>query len=656
MATLEGVVLGGLDLNDLTNYRLERFETPIPKKKPQWVSGADSDGAELAEEAHYELRTFSGRVRVAPQASMDLALAKLGALTDKLQEASRGDVALVWTPANSTKSVTANVLMGEVDALPITPDGADAGWLTTQPSPPVDFTLTCRPFLRGALVSSAATVTSSLPLITVEVVSVLGDVETEATLTVTDAASQSRRYVIWGRESRYYNAATSLLIDSTSLVTSGFAGATGTRSGAYSGAANNVIASTLRTQAQAVCGTGTLAHVGTFRVFARVYCSATTEAVRLTWQAGEGPWRSNSYTQPVVAGWNHIDLGLVTVTPAEAGTQKWSGRIDAYSTGTGGEALDVDYLAMVPVEVAGVASAPAIYAPGVLTGFDDFTGTTAGAALNARTAPVGGSWATSGSTTDFVFADSGSEETAKRSTLADASPRFAILGSTNYTDTEVGADVTSTWTPTIYVVARWANSSNYVALALDYSAQRLRLQKVVAGSTTTLAEIPWTRSAESHSLRLVVFASGRAIGTLQSAATAAPLDVFDTALATGGALASGKPGFADWNTVSAPAVRQYDNFYAATPAPEPVVIYSGRSILIGSTSTKRYDSSGSYLGDPPSYVGSRFKLTPDGGVGRKNRIAAMVKRADVTAAADDNIADSTTLTVSYTPLYLTAPR
>ena len=131
------------------------------------------------------------------------------------------------------------------------------------------------------------------------------------------------------------------------------------------------------------------------------------------------------------------------------------------------------------------------------------------------------------------------------------------------------------------------------------------------------------------------------------------------ALATGGALASGKVGFADLGRAipaGAAPVRYYDNVYVATPTPEPIAVYPGRSIIIGSASTKRYDSTGVYLGNPPSYVGSRFSLAPAGGVSRKNRVAIMARRNDIETTADDYIADSITAQVSYTPLYLNAPR
>jgi hypothetical protein len=60
----------------------------------------------------------------------------------------------------------------------------------------------------------------------------------------------------------------------------------------------------------------------------------------------------------------------------------------------------LDYLILVP-QADGYGKARARR----LVAYDTFTGTTAGGALNTRVAPLGGTWATSGDATDFVFSD-----------------------------------------------------------------------------------------------------------------------------------------------------------------------------------------------------------------------------------------------------------
>lgn len=198
------------------------------------------------------------------------------------------------------------------------------------------------------------------------------------------------------------------------MVTSGFAGATATRTGAYLGTTNNVIRGTLRTQLQAICGLPTtLTHVGWFRPQLRYWATQTTIALRLTYQANDGPLQSLSFKAPVDVGWNSVDLGLITISPAAVGTQRWTGRIDAYSTAAGGETLDIDALWLMPAERYGRARAPYTYTSSVVTGFDQFTGITPGTVLEARTAPVGGVWDTTwagGPPGDFAAANAPAEE------------------------------------------------------------------------------------------------------------------------------------------------------------------------------------------------------------------------------------------------------
>ena len=320
----------------------------------------------------------------------------------------------------------------------------------------------------------------------------------------------------------------------------------------------------------------------------------------------------------------------------------------------------------IPAEGYGEARATYSYQPGVMVGYDDFTGITAGTALNARTAPTGGSWATSGSATDWIAADApaAGDETVSRAEMTHTTPRFGVLGSTNYTDTEVAVRTRPVYPSGVEAViemgplARWVDSSNH--LRFIRRGNVYEVVRVIAGASVILGTGEVGKAVDGwRRLRLVVFASGRGVASVFNADETLALTIkfTDAQLATGGTLASGKPGIHDRvDTYTGTVTRYYDNFYIATPPAEPIALYSGRTIRFGASSTKRYDASGVYLGDPPSYVGTRVKLAPDGGVGRKNRFAVMAKRNDTTVAADDHIADAITLSVTYTPLYLNAPR
>jgi hypothetical protein len=672
VASSEQLAVDGLELNDGTNYVLEALTMPPAQKKPVWVTGGDTDGAILDRTSLYDNAQVVARVRVVVQSTMDLAVAKLAALGDKLQESERNNtgVAITWTPADGTIQATGRVLSGEITDLPITVDGDGAGWFVK--APVVTVTLTRDPFWRGAEVTAGTTSASTLPVVTLELTGVAGDVPGEGRLVVTDAASQSRRLVRWGLESRFYPTSSppGLLLDSDSLVTSGFAGTGTTRSGAYDpgAAGNSVIRGTLALQTIAVCGTGVQTHVGAFHVFARVWATETTSGavsyVRLSWQDGDGPLRSNAYTTtPLNAAWVEVDLGIITTTTALSGTQKWLGRIDAYSTVVG-ETLDVDYIYLVPAQ-EGYGEARGIYSytPGVQVARDEFTGRAAALALNTLVAPSGGTWATSGVATDFVAADApaSTDETMSRSTATvEASPRFAILGATNYTDVEAGVDNNRTGSgyANCTVIARWVDSSNYLTAILGVFG--FTIVAWVAGvAVSTAVESYTTPSSAWHSLRLIAFTSGTAIATVLDAGGAVirTVQIQHSSIATGGALATGKPGFSDQSTLGvSPSVRYFDNFYVATPAPEAVVVYSGRTGTFASTYAQRQDSTGTYAGDVPGYRGTRFYVPPAGTRTRKTRIAVVARRNDIVVAQDDQIADSTTISALVTPRYVNVPR
>jgi hypothetical protein len=849
MATLEGLVVDGLALNDATNFALESLEMPAPAKSWEWVKASDGDGAILARPPLYENREVTARVRVVQLATADLALAKLGTLNDKLQEGEHNPagITLAWTPADSTKTLTAYVLGGEVTGLPITAQGDDAGWFAR--SPVVTIKLTCKPFLYGAeitdflddfstntignytfdngagtlsvsggqlvpsstaikrlrhngaydignawvswkltpsttanqtvqvrmtaidattylrigfaagvlgiekvvagsptslasnfptttqppsgspfwlrarkegnvitaeywtsaptdqgtpsitvthtLTGSDATmfgsgvagkaglewtplstsdraddflvvpnkVVSTLPVATVEVTNVAGDVAAEARLVVTDNATQSRRLVRMGREWRYYPTAGpwGLLIDSDALVTAGFGGAQATRSGAYDvGGGNNIVRATLGLQPIAVCGTGNQPHVGSFRVFMRIWSDSMDSRIRLAWQDGDGPFQANSWVAPQTLGWCELDLGTITVEEKTLGTQRWTGRIEAYHL-YGAVNLDIDVIELMPTELYAEVRATYAYQPGVQVAGDDFGSLASPNALNGRTASGGGgSWVTSGSSGDFLGSGV-APGSVIRTTGSDTAHRYAILGTTNYTNVEVQVTISG---PTGLggaeqsAVARWTDANNHLR-AMVSAFETVEIQRVIGGTPVTIAGPISTGGASGTAMiRLIVFSTGRGIAQIlnTSGAVLATLAFTDTSLATGGTLQTGKPGFADYHPASIQGTRHNDNFSVSTPAAEPIALYASQSIELRHDQTLREDSTGTYWGPPPSHRGSRVLLGPAGTRGRKNRLAVMARRNDIRTDTDDQIADSTTVQVAYVPRYLVAPR
>lgn len=672
MANEEQLVFDGLTLNDATFGLAEVVMSP-PRERQNWIGAADSEFQVLTDVPRHDNRDITVKIQIAPQASMNTALDKVGLLVDKCVKASKypNGIALTWTPATSTRTVTAEVLSAEITDLPI--DWQD-GWLALAPT--VTIVMKAKPYLLGTEAVGSTTSTST-PYVSAEIANTSGDVAGLGRLIVTDTATQSRRHLEWGLEGPLtYNASTSLIIDSDSLVTSGFAGAQEVSSGAYdpNASGNNAVGAILyQNAAIALCGLGTLSHVGSYRVKVRLNATINT-SVALRWRAGDGPMSLNpAATVWISDQWIELDLGTVTIPTVLAGTQAWTGQIEASSPeATGSAGIHVDYVLLVPTGAGyGKSRASYSYQAGVLTGYDGFTSTTAGNNLSGRAATIGGSWATAGDATDFVFADAFSAEQLTRTAVSGTNGRLAALGSSNFTDTEVLAKVYTTSfvgtgnAVTLGVVARYVDSSNYVAGAIRFTAvsgfmrPSLSVYQVVAGVATTIASessgaLGVIAGDTWYGLRLLAFASGRVILALLDStltSTVLSIDGFSSTLASGGTLDDGKPGLIDLKTGSAAATRYYDEFQVATPAAEPIVIYSGRNMQVRHDDTIRQDSTGTYTGRPHSYRGSRF-LVPVG----TSRVFVKARRSDIEAVIDSNVTDSTQIQVGVTPRYIAVPR
>lgn len=669
----EAWTVGGVSVTSGAFKMLELQADP-PAARTSWLSAADSEAAILMRKPLHENREIAMKLMVNPQVSMDTALTQIGTLIDKLSAASDSPTGtpVVWQPHNSTRSLTFTALNAEITGLPIGLSGVDYAWF--QGRPVLTVKLDCKPYGAGTEVS-AGTAAGTAPIVTKELTSILGDVPAEARLVVTDTASKLRRHAEWGLEGPLtYNASTSLMIDSDDMVTSGFSGAQATTSGAYDPNAsgnNSVTATPVPGATTAICGTGNLSHIGVFRVKARIKVGSVSNQFRLSWRSGDGPMSSNSWVSASATDWVELDLGSIRIAPVVSGTQRWTGQVEVLGAASPGTVV-IDYLVLMPQSSGyGIARAAySIYSPGVVQAYDNFTGTTAAAALGTRAAPLGGSWATSGDATDFVFGDTfnftdTTECIARATGVSETTGRFAILGTTAYTDTAVAVSIFYNGTLSgdfeQAVVARWVDSSNYLRLVMPMGAAFVasppRLEQVVAGVATTLstaaAALP---VSTTYRLALLAYASGGVIGLVMTSdgRILQLLTASSTAVATGGALASGKPGIRDRSTsaVSSPS-RPYTAFTASAPAPELVVLYSGRTMQVTSSDAIRDDSTGTYTGRVPAYNGSRFMVPPG-----TSRVAVKARRNDVAAdgAVDDQVTDLTKFEVFYTPRYLVIPR
>jgi hypothetical protein len=505
-------------------------------------------------------------------------------------------------------------------------------------------------------------------------------------LIVTDAAGQSRRYVEWGLEGPTYNAATSLLLDSDSLVTTGTAGAQTTATGAYdpNASGNNVIQATVGPSMTALASTGSLAHTGTFRVRARLWyngTAVTTAQAAFQWGTTEG----QTFLNPVVSfpggSWQDVDLGTVTIASVLAGTQGWTGTLLVALPGTiTYQPVIVDYVLLIPA-TAGYGRVRGTFSDtiGAVVQADPFTSITVGGALHARTAPLGsGTWVTSGVAGNDFAGDklaspsNGIGQQIVRASTSDASARYAILGSTNYTNVRVAVLAAPWWeaNDSVGVIARWTDSSNY--LVARWISPTFVIWQVVAGSTTQLAvrtvnlvTVPAARVWRT--INLYVYDTGRVVAQLfnggfpssdQDLVTAgaaptllASLEGQSSSLATGGTLATGKPGIYDIKTGAGNSGHWYDDFTVSIPPAENVALYpSGRTLEIRHDDVIRQDSTGTYYGRP-TYRGTRF-LVPPGA----SRLAVKARRNDVETAPDATVTDSTGVQVGYRTRGLVVPR
>jgi hypothetical protein len=707
-AGLEGLILNGLDLNQEHGpFALEAFDPGLPKKKAEWMQSADGDGADLLRTPLYENRLITATIRITPQGSQDLALHRLGELVAILQEAEKNQdgIPLEWTPSGASGTATFYVLSGEVTGIPIVMEGNDAGWFVFTPK--ITIQMNAKPFGYLPAITLPAVSSNGQPYLTLLAKGVPGDVPAEAILTISDGANVGRRFVEWGLESRYLNTALPLLIDSEDMVpVSGAQSIVLNTHGAYkrTGATNGTIATALLGKRTICCETSDLGHVGTFRVKARVQLVETASGggvtgipdassripepsnvhVRLAWQDGSGPLRGNSWVTPALAGkFVELDLGIVTVTPAVAGSQKWRGVIEAYSdneipaTEVPVDVLHVDYLTIVPV-LEGYGKARGIQG---LTGeaivaHDDFAG--GSGSLNGRVSELGAAWATSGSGGDFVV-----ESTqCHRDTLSDTEPRFALLGPSE-ASSSISAElawlmsitpndgVTAPGTVVQGLVTRWVDANNFAFALLICTATAgtfFTIGLMIAGSATIL----WTRAVPGAgnqpnqpssltTLKLVAATDGSLKGMVSIGSPDGTPDVTlqgsHSALLGTGTLATGKSGLYDYakGLAVGQSRRTYAAFDLSLPPPIPFCIQPGRQMQIGSDSTIAADSSGVHYGPVSQYRGSRIFVPPEGAAFHFSRVLVKVDRNDLEESDQQVIGDNFTAQLTVIPRFIAVP-
>lgn len=674
MAMTEGLVLDGLNLNAESGgaFGLEKIDFTPPAKKPEWAEAADGDGAQLVRAPLFGERTITAVIRVNQQSSMNEALAKIGNLVDLIQEAEKNaGIPLEWTPDSSTKTITFYVLTGMVTGIPILVEGDEAGWF--QKSPLITVTFTCKPFGYGPeVVGEAVNNETGLSVAEILVKEVPGDVPAEGRLIVTDTAGVPRRWVEWGIQNRYYSSSTHLILDSEDMVPVAGAQSTTFNSEAYkpSGATKGTIATSLVPEPTICAETGVLAHVGTFRVKARVRAvlgsesAAENVAIRLGWQDGEGPVRRNEWAKsPVGNLFCEVDLGTINITPALIGTQKWVGLIEGMSANhAGADKLHIDYLTFIPVlEGYGKAIAPATEPAAEVVAFDNLTTGTLSGNLNGRTPALGAAWATSGATTDWTV-EAGK---LKRATMEDTQPRYGVVGSAVGNSRVTGVfnlSKVAFGVTTIGVLARWVESTNYAFFTYNALGAIgdgiLKLGIKWLGTTHTISEL-FIPAPQPRSVTLAITATLDGVLSGKAILEGAPyrLSGSSEALETGNTLASGKGGIIDENVsaLASPSRTVLSLSVGVFPA-IAYCIQPHEAMVVLHNATLTEDPSGTYWGPPPVYRGSRLYIPQAGSVERSSRLLVKADRNDLEEADQQLIADGFKIQVNYRPRFHVIPR
>lgn len=547
--------------------------------------------------------------------------------------------------------------------------------------------LTAKPFWRGAVQTFSAATETTLPVLIFTVSGVKGDVPALGRLVIDELQGADQWWVAWGLQSRWYDPAASaaLFFEAESRTPLGGATAVAGPSGASGSGSNVVRQGTLTPSWQAMLSTQAsgggahLSHVGSFRVFARVQTPITnTGAVSLALEWAEGDFRRRTVNAQLDFAANHsregqwvlVDLGLVHLTKVVQGTQRWEGRILAKSTVLGND-LDVDYLLLCPVDegYGEVSAALQFENPTSFSARDEFD--QAAGALAGKTAPVGGIWAGAGDADDFTI--NTTDDTAQRTATGDAGStgRYATLdlnlaATVVQVELKTSAIITSGQVPKVGVLARFADVNNWVAARVIFggfgvgsATSRLELLKRTAGFVDAIVpafDLPGVQANTWYTLRLVLDTQGRTWAwwfTPGSTAGKPILAAYDSALATGGALAAGDVGIVDEYENTTAVTRTYDNFRAFVPTADAAV-FANQSLEIRSDRAIREDSSGAFWNPVSDPQGDYLRTLPAGREGRTSRLIVKASRNDPTTSSDPNI-DDIRATLSVTPRGLVVP-
>lgn len=421
-------------------------------------------------------------------------------------------------------------------------------------------------------------------------------------------------------------------------------------------------------------GTTALDHTGTYQVFARLAStSGTTVGARFVYDVGdlvnpvENPeWRFPSggtagATAPFIA-----DLGEIRLDAPPVGTHRWQGQVQMRGD-AGAETGSVDKLWIVNKdEGMWRLSAPLGRA---VTSFSTFIArsefTSESGAINGDSDALGLTWASAGDATD-VSVGSG---VATRSEVSDANTQTgryvasgvsALAAQTVKISFKWSALASASGSVRSGALARYTNTSNWFYGGVQFTyisagvyATTLQVIKCVGGTVTTIwSDVLPTPGLDTYYTALLSVDTGGAweaqlLGSSGGAILTSSGQ--DTDLATGGTLATGKPGFYDANTSATALTRTYDNFAAQAFAPDAVA-YASESVQLTTDGVYREDSDGVTYG-PITPIGDLPRIPVAGLEDRTTEVFLKASRGDLDQLPDAAI-DDISARIYYRPSWL----
>lgn len=472
-----GSAAADISFEDGSPWRMTSLEVPADETTPMLVKTAL--GSIPARPARLENSLITIRLEMEPQESMEDAQDHIGALDLALTEAERVasegqwvdpglDLArLIWTAWGSERTLGRPFVAGKL-TVPKELQGDDAGYFLDKPSPVVTLVVEAWPGWFGdyaelvALTGTDAYRIAGNTAVAFDVDPPGGDLPPWVDLTVTEDDSHARHSIVISAESPATGDSDYIAADD--LTTTGYGGVVS--SGALSANSPDwMILAEIPAQshdrrrtliATSVSGTGSL---------------------KVIWQSGGVQRESNVISIPQDG---YQDLPICPVQGEWTGVVAGIG--DVSLRGLRFDGLDGRALARSPLVASGMA--------GDLTHYDDLLSISG--ALNGKTLTEGGTWGTSGATTDW----SGTADGVSRTTTVDASARIGLAGPATPDWVQgvgfirMSAGAAGAWPQGSGYIYRYVSTSNFVWLGVTAgdSGPALKLIRVIGGTAVVLAE------------------------------------------------------------------------------------------------------------------------------------------------------------------------